>query len=98
MWSSSKVKSSWILSSRPFLPHADSIKFALRDPQGRLLAGDAQLPVVAMGSEGTQLLAMAQLDGRNVRTLTTRFDSPGGLVTMTVADLSPTSEPEARLG
>jgi two-component system, OmpR family, sensor histidine kinase TctE len=51
-----------------------------------------------MGSEGTQLLAMAQLDGRNVRTLTTRFDSPGGPVTMTVADLSTNSEPEARLG
>jgi len=83
---------------KPFLPHADSIKFALRDTQGRLLAGDAQLPVVAMGSEGTQLLAMAQLDGRNVRTLTTRFDSPGGPVTMTVADLSTNSEPEARLG
>jgi two-component system sensor histidine kinase TctE len=83
---------------KPFLPHADSIRFALRDAQGRLLSGDAQLPVVAMGSEDTQLLAMAQLEGRNVRTLTTRFDSPGGLVTMTVADLSPTSEPEARLG
>jgi two-component system sensor histidine kinase TctE len=83
---------------KPFLPHADSIKFALRDTQGRLLAGDAQLPVIAMGSEGTQLLAMAQLDGRNVRTLTTRFDSPGGPVTMTVADLSTNSEPEARLG
>jgi two-component system, OmpR family, sensor histidine kinase TctE len=83
---------------KPFLPHADSIRFALRDAQGRLLSGDAQLPVVAMGSEGTQLLAMAQLDGRNVRTLTTRFDSPGGLVTMTVADLNATNEPEARLG
>jgi two-component system sensor histidine kinase TctE len=83
---------------KPFLPHADSIKFSLRDAQGRLLAGDAQLPVVAMGSEGTQLLAMAQLDGRNVRTLTTRFNSPGGLITVTVADLSRTSEPEARLG
>jgi two-component system, OmpR family, sensor histidine kinase TctE len=83
---------------KPFLPHADSIRYALRDARGRLLAGDAQLPVVAMGSEGTQLLAMAQVDGRNVRTLTTRFDSPGGPVTMTVADLSTSSEPEARLG
>ena len=80
------------------MPHADSTKFALRDAQGRLLAGDAQLPVIAMGSEGTQLLAMAQLDGRTVRTLTTRSDSPGGPVTLTVADLSTTNEPEARLG
>jgi two-component system sensor histidine kinase TctE len=83
---------------QPFLPHADSIRYALRDAQGRLLAGDAQLPIVAMGSEGTQLLATAQLDGRNVRTLTTRFDSPGGLITVTVADVRATTEPEARLG
>ena len=61
---------------KPFLPHADSTKFALRDAQGRLLAGDAQLPVIAMGSDGTELLAMAQLDGRTVRTLTPRSDSP----------------------
>ena len=83
---------------KPSLPPAESIKYALRDTQGRLLTGDARLPIVAMGSEGTQLLAMAQLDGRTVRTLTTRFDSAGGPVTMTVADLSATREPEARLG
>jgi two-component system, OmpR family, sensor histidine kinase TctE len=83
---------------KPFLPHADSIRYALRDAQGRLLAGDSQLPIVAMGGEGSQLLAMAQLEGRNVRTLTTRFDSAGGHVTMTVADLSASSEPQARLG
>jgi two-component system, OmpR family, sensor histidine kinase TctE len=82
---------------RPLLPTADSIKYALRDSSGRLLAGDAQLPAVAMGSEG-QLLAMAQVDGRSVRTLTTRFDSPGGLITITVADIKTTSEPEARFG
>jgi two-component system sensor histidine kinase TctE len=85
-------------SIKPLLPRADSIKYALRDAQGRLLTGDAQLPPVAMGGEGTQLLAMAQLDGRTVRTLTTRFDSAGGPVTMTVADLGATREPEARLG
>lgn len=83
---------------KPFLPHADSIRYVLRDAQGRLIAGDSQLPIVAMGSEGSQLLAMAPLDGRNVRTLTTRFDSAGGPVTMTVADLSASSEPQARLG
>ncbi|MDP9088669.1 MAG: sensor histidine kinase [Pseudomonadota bacterium] len=83
---------------QPFLPHADSIRYALRDAQGRLLAGDPQLPIVAMGGEGTQLLAMAPLDGRNVRTLTTRFDSPGGPITMTVADVRATTEPEARFG
>jgi two-component system, OmpR family, sensor histidine kinase TctE len=83
---------------KPFLPPADSVKFVLRDPQGRLLAGDEQLPPVAMGSEGTELLAMAQLDGRGVRTLTTRFNTVAGPLTLTVADLRKTSEPEARLG
>jgi two-component system, OmpR family, sensor histidine kinase TctE len=83
---------------RPFLPTADSIKYALRDSSGNLLAGDAQLPVVTLDSENTQLLAMAQVDGRSVRTLTTRFDSPAGLTTITVADIKVTSEPEARFG
>jgi two-component system, OmpR family, sensor histidine kinase TctE len=83
--------------ARPLLPTSDSVKYALHDSSGKLLAGDAQLPAVAMGSEG-QLLAMAQVDGRSVRTLTTRFDSPGGLITITVADIKTTSEPEARFG
>jgi two-component system sensor histidine kinase TctE len=84
--------------ARPFLPTADSIRYVMRDAQGRVLAGDAQLLPVVMGSGGTELLAMAQLDGRSVRTLTTRFDTAAGPVTLTVADIRKTSEPEARLG
>jgi two-component system, OmpR family, sensor histidine kinase TctE len=83
---------------KPFLPAADSVKYALRDSQGKLLAGDDQLPPVAMGSEGTELLAVAQLDGRGARTLTTRFNTAAGPLTLTVADIRKTSEPEARLG
>jgi two-component system sensor histidine kinase TctE len=83
---------------KPFLPSADSVNYALRDSQGRLLAGDEQLPPVAMGGEGTELLALAQLDGRSVRTLTTRFTTAAGPLTLTVADIRKTSEPEARLG
>jgi two-component system sensor histidine kinase TctE len=83
---------------KPFLPTADSVKYALRDAQGRLLAGDAELAPVAMGGEGTELLALAQLDGRSVRTLTTRFNTAAGPLTLTVADIRKTSEPEARLG
>jgi two-component system sensor histidine kinase TctE len=83
---------------KPFLPTADSIRYAMRDAEGRLLAGDEQLPPVAMGSDGTELLAMAQLDGRSVRTLTTRFNTAAGALTLTVADIRKTSEPEARLG
>ncbi len=83
---------------RPLLPSADSTKYVLRDSQGRLLAGDDALPPVAMGSEGTELLAIAPLDGRSVRTLTTRFNTAAGPLTLTVADIRKTSEPEARLG
>jgi two-component system sensor histidine kinase TctE len=83
---------------RPSLPNSDSIKYALRDAQGRLLTGEARLPAIAMSTENTQLLTMTQLDGRSVRTLTTRFDTPGGIINITVADARPSSEPEARLG
>ncbi len=83
---------------KPSLPSPDSIKFALRDSQGRLLAGDARLPAAAMGSETSQLFAMTQIDGRSVRTLTTRFDTPVGVINITVADTRGATEPEARLG
>ena len=83
---------------KPPLPRPDLIRYALRDAQGRLLAGDAQLPVVAMSSDTSQQFALAQIDRRSLRTLTTRFDTPAGVITITVADTSGTSEPEARLG
>jgi two-component system, OmpR family, sensor histidine kinase TctE len=83
---------------KPPLPRPDLIRYALRDAQGRLLAGDPQLPVVAMSSETSQQFALTQIDRRSLRTLTTRFDTPAGVITITVADTSGTSEPEARLG
>ena len=83
---------------KPPLPRPDLIRYALRDAQGRLLAGDPQMPVVAMSSETSQQLALTQIDRRSLRTLTTRFDTPAGVITITVADTSGTSEPEARLG
>ena len=70
---------------KPSLP-GDSIKYALRDAQGRLLAGDAQLPAVAMSSATSQLFALTQIDRRSLRTLTTRFDTRAGVITITVAD------------
>ena len=84
--------------SRPPLPAPDSIKYAVRDTQGRLLAGDPQLPVVAMSSDVSQLFAMAQVDQRSLRTLITRFDTRAGVDIVTVADLRPTAEPAARFG
>ena len=60
---------------RPPLPAADSIRYALRDAQARLLAGDGQIPVVPMNDSNAQVFAIAQIDRRSLRTLTTRFDT-----------------------
>jgi two-component system, OmpR family, sensor histidine kinase TctE len=83
---------------KPPLPSADSIKFALRDTQGRLLAGDGQLPIVPMSNQTSQLLSMSQVDQRSLRTLTTRFDTRAGVIFITVADVHPPSEPAVRYG
>jgi two-component system sensor histidine kinase TctE len=83
---------------RPALPAPDSIKYALRDNRGRLLAGEPQLPAVPMASETSQLIAMAQIDQRSVRTLTTRFDTRAGVIIITTADVRPVIEPAARYG
>jgi two-component system sensor histidine kinase TctE len=79
-------------------PVPDSIKYAVRDSQGHLLIGEAQLPIVPMNSANAQLFAMAQIGHRSVRTLTTRFDTRAGVVIITVADAGPTAEPAARYG
>jgi two-component system sensor histidine kinase TctE len=83
---------------KPSLPPPELIKFALRDTQGKLLAGDTQLPAVAMSNDTSQLFAMTQVDHRSVRSLTTRFDTPAGVISITVADARPTIEPAARFG
>src|SRR5271168_3561177 len=71
---------------KPPLPAPDSIKYALRDTQGRLLAGDPQLPVAAVSSDNSQIFAMAQVGQRSLRTLVTRFDTRAGVIFITVAD------------
>ena len=82
----------------PRLPSSDSVIYAVREPSGRLIDGDARLPAVPMSGETGQLIAMTQLEHRAVRSLTTRVDTPGGVILMTVADVSPAAEPAARLG
>jgi two-component system sensor histidine kinase TctE len=79
-------------------PVPDSIEYAVRDSQGHLLMGDAQLPAVPMNSANAQLLAMVQIDHRSMRTLTTRFDTRAGVVIITAADARSTTEPAARFG
>jgi two-component system sensor histidine kinase TctE len=83
---------------RPPLPSADSVLFAVRDTQGRLLNGDPRLPAVPMSGETSQLIAMTHVESRNFRSLTTRFDTPGGVVLITAADVRPAAEPAARYG
>jgi two-component system, OmpR family, sensor histidine kinase TctE len=71
----------------PRLPSADSVAYVVRDTQGRVLAGDPDLPMVPLSGESSQLIAMTQVDHRSVRSLTSRFDTPGGVVLITVADM-----------
>jgi two-component system sensor histidine kinase TctE len=80
------------------LPAAESVRFALRDTQGHLLAGDAQLPIVPMNDATSQLVSMSQVDQRSLRTLTTRFDTRAGVIFITVADVHPPTEPAVRFG
>jgi two-component system sensor histidine kinase TctE len=83
----------------PRLPSADSVIYAVREqPSGRLIDGDVRLPAVPMSGETSQLIAMTQLEHRAVRSLTTRVDTPGGVILITVADVRPAAEPAARLG
>ncbi len=82
----------------PPLPAADDLLYALRDPHGRLLAGDPRLPPVALDGVVGQQLGLARIGQRTLRTLSTRFDTAAGLILITVADLHPAAEPATRLG
>jgi two-component system sensor histidine kinase TctE len=82
----------------PRLPSADSVIYAVRDTSARLIDGDVRLPAVPMSGETSQLIAMTQLEHRAVRSLTTRVDTPGGVILMTVADIRPVADPAARYG
>jgi two-component system, OmpR family, sensor histidine kinase TctE len=87
-----------VADGKPPLPPPDSIKYTLRDTQGRLLAGDSHLPAVVMNDSHAQLFAMAQIDHRSLRTLSTRFDTRIGVIIISVADMRPAADPAARFG
>lgn len=78
------------------LPAADSIRYSLRDTQGRLLVGDTQLPAKAINTLNAQVFSMTEIDQHSVRALTTRFDTRAGLILITVADVRQANEPAAR--
>jgi len=83
---------------RPALPSPDTVRYALRDSQGHLLLGDAQLPSEPLTGASAQVFAMTQIDERSLRTLTTRFDTKFGLLMLTVADAHAPSASAARYG
>ncbi|GAC1305446.1 MAG: sensor histidine kinase [Steroidobacteraceae bacterium] len=90
----------WSIETGPAGQAPTSIEpqiFALRDAHGRLLLGDSRLPKATLEETG-QLFAMSAYEGRYLRTLSTRFDTPGGIVVLTVADIPSATEPAARLG
>jgi two-component system sensor histidine kinase TctE len=83
---------------KPPLPSADSIAYAVRDTQGRVLLGDAHLPAGSIADASDQMFALARIDHRNVRTLTSRFDTAAGVLLLSTADVRASREPAARFG
>lgn len=83
-------------NAKPPLPASESIDYAIRDPQGRLLLGDAKLTVAPLNGSNGDVFAMAEIDQKSVRTLTTRFNTRGGVVFITVADAHREGEPAVR--
>lgn len=88
----------WVLNTAldaaPPLPSADAATYAVRDVNGRLLAGNGALPAVTLGGN-SQSITRIQVGRRKVRSLTTRFDAAGVVALITVADMR-TDDPRAR--
>jgi len=82
----------------PPLPSPDTTLFAVRDPQGRLLGGDARVPPTPASGEAGSGFAVIRIEQRNVRSFTSRFATPAGMALVTTADVRPGREPAARYG
>ena len=85
-------------AAAPPLPSPDATLFAVRDVEGRLLCGDARVPPTPTSGEAGSGFAVIQIEQRNVRAFTARFDSPAGIALVTAADVRPGREPAARYG
>jgi two-component system, OmpR family, sensor histidine kinase TctE len=85
-------------SGKPRLPSPDSIEYAVRDRDGRLLLGNSQIPPVPLTETNDQVFAVMQLEHRNARSLATRFDTSAGVLMLVVADVRPAAERAARFG
>lgn len=77
---------------------ADAIAFAVRGTDGRLIAGDAQLPAIALSSAAEAVFSTAEVGRRNLRILTYRAHTEHGTLLVSVADELGTTGPAARFG
>ena len=80
------------------LPSNSDFAYAIHDGKGRRLGGDAQLAPATIDNEAIQIFSMAQVDHRSLRALTTRFDTRGGMILITVADKRSTRDSAAHYG
>ena len=78
---------------KPPMPAPDSVEYALRSTDGKLLSGTSEIPASA-GSA----FAMTRVGPRTLRTLSERLDTSAGVLVLTVADARAASEPAARYG
>jgi two-component system sensor histidine kinase TctE len=85
-------------NAKPRLPSPDVIKYAVRDRDGKLILGDPEIPALPVTDANDQVFAVTQFGGRNSRALATRFDTAAGVLMLVVADVRPTTEPQARFG
>ncbi|MGE5489868.1 MAG: sensor histidine kinase [Actinomycetota bacterium] len=65
---------------------ADQVYFAVRDREGRLLAGDEELPAGRRPAGKQFLFDDSRFKGENIRSASHRIESPGGEVLITVAE------------
>ncbi len=81
-----------------FQPTDRSIRFAVRDADRSLIAGDARLPAAPRTDGAKPLYATQQIDQHKLRLLSARIETAGGARVVTVADELSSSEPAARYG
>ncbi len=77
---------------------SDAIAFAVRGTDGRLIAGDAQLPPTALSSAAEAVFSTALVGRRDLRILTYRAHTEHGTLLVSVADELGTAGPAARFG
>jgi two-component system sensor histidine kinase TctE len=80
----------------PPMPAADSVEYALRDADQKLLSGTSEIPAATVS--GDPAFTTTRVGHRSLRALSERLDTSAGLLVLTVADIRANSEPAARYG